>query len=220
VADAAAVTEVYTRFSSGYVGMVYRRVEDFQDLLRSKPRDLRLGAFRDGRLVGYALGGFHKPQLEGVLEELVVDPDEGFTAVAEPLVRALVANLVRRGPALIYAKGCEGYPLASLLEGLGWRDVAATKTVMMAVVDEEGFVREAARLLSARAESLEVGVTLVCGGRRVVVKEGVSPVVLRVQDVRGLARLIFGLDPPDEGLPRPVREALFPGRRYLTYDFW
>ena len=247
--DAKQLQKVFQSFVSSYVGPSARKLAAFRRMA-SKKGKLNWVAFDSkGKVVGYITSTYVKGVRQGRINEIVVDPDHDFEAVARPLVDRIHDIFLEKGAASIRAITIRNPYYEKIFPELGFFSVKTDAVFMLAVHDIPRFLDEATPIFVRRLEKLHnwVGWLKVnCEGQAKFFKKKdkeAEPYVWTnyKMDIEislkanVLAGLLLGALNPQEALKEgsirietalPKDETnklvttLFPKKQFLAFDFW
>ena len=247
--DTEQLHAVYKQFTLNYVGSASRDLKAFQRMTRKKD-NLRWVALDDqGKVVGYIIATYFKGRRTGAINEIIVAPENGFEAVARPLIDKIYDIFLEKGAALIYAAHIRNPYYPRIFSKIDFFEVETYGAFMYTVTDVAKFLNEISPIIANRLKQLSNwnGLLQIAfeENSKFFKKDGETVQTLYTTNnppdckialkANTLANILLGVTGIQEALKnrtvtvetrlgkeraRKLLSTLFPRKQFLAFDYW
>jgi N-acetylglutamate synthase-like GNAT family acetyltransferase len=148
--DVEQLLKLYQRFVLQYVGSATRTLKTYERMTRRKD-DLRwVASDVHGEIIGYVNATYAKGRRQGRIHEIIVDPEQDFTAVAGLLAERVHKILVEKGAASIQAASIRNPHYPQIFPKLGFFEVETDGVFMYAITDAAKFLVDISPIIVRR----------------------------------------------------------------------
>lgn len=148
--DAEQLLKLYQRFVLHYVGSAARTLKTYERMTRRKDDFRWVASDVNGKIVGYVNATYAKGRRQGRIHEIIVDPEQDFTAVACLLVEKVHKILVEKGAASIQAASIRNPHYSKIFPKLGFFEVETDGVFMYAITDAAKFLTDISPIILRR----------------------------------------------------------------------